>query len=126
GAGGKGHEPAVAADAGWSAGAVALRAARRDADPDRAKAPRLIEDAVGVAVAVVDENIDLPVGVSRHQVARRGVEGDEPAIGADAGEEASAIRLRTGRAAADPAGLPARRPVEDEVAGAVPVVDEDV
>src|SRR5262249_6402279 len=79
----EGHEPPVGADGRVDAVAVSLRAARGHAYALH-----------GAPEGVADEDVGDPVDVAGDQVRGVRLEGHEPAVGADGGPEAGAVRLR--------------------------------
>ena len=99
--------------------------AQAEADALGADLARLVEDAVAVGVAVVDEDVHQAVGVARHQVGRPRLEGDEAAVGADRRAGAlAAERLAAGRRHADPAHRAAGPVADVDVDQAVGVAGE--
>ena len=98
----KGDPPAVGADSRDPAAPIGLPALAVDADADGL--PRL---------PVVDEDVDILVGIAVHQVGGVGTEAHETAVSAETGGCAASVGLAAPAVDAHPGGLP-RLPVMDE------------
>ena len=79
----KRHEPAASANGRSQATEASLRAVGGDADPSCPAGP-----------AVMDEHIELGVGIARHKIRGLGVEGHKPAVAANGRLGTGVISLR--------------------------------
>ncbi len=105
----------VGGDRGDPAAVVALGAAGRDAD------------ALGHAgLSVVDEDVQLAVGVAGDQIGRQAGERDVAAVARDLGQVAEAVRLAPARGDADPLGDAGDPVVDEDVRGGVGVAGDQV
>ena len=93
----------------------------------RAHRTGLVEDPVAVGVAIADEDVERPVGVAGHEVART-ARGTRRAVrpSLSCGVAAAAVRLGTVGGDADPGGRAGERVPDEDVALAVGVARDDV
>ena len=81
---------------------------------------------VGLAVPEEDVHHAVAVGPAGQEVAGRGVEDHEPAVGADPGPEAALVGLRSAGGDADPLGVAAAPVADEDVGHAVGVAGHEV
>lgn len=84
-------------------------------------------DQLGEPVlAIVDEHVEVPVGISGDEVAGEGLEHDPTTVGADGSERAGRVGLLPGAAQADPLGPPRCEVAHEDVVDPVRVVGHQV